>query len=161
MIVGEAPGRVEDEEGRPFVGAAGQLLNKLLSIAGLSRDTVYITNLVKCRPPDNRDPLPDEVEACLPYLRAQLFMVKPRVVVTLGRHSTREVLAMGGYRARGIGEVRGRAYRVRVGELETTVLPTYHPAAALYNPGLRGALEEDFVKLRNILNGKGIMDYMA
>jgi len=160
MLIGEAPGRVEDEEGRPFVGAAGRLLNELLSMAGLSRGEVYITNLVKCRPPNNRDPMPDEVESCRQYLVSQILIIKPRILVTLGRHSTREILSMSGRKVDNVGSVRGRVHRVRISDLEVVVLPTYHPAAALYNPRLRRIIEEDFARLGDMIKRGGIMDYL-
>ncbi|WP_069807229.1 type-4 uracil-DNA glycosylase [Vulcanisaeta thermophila] len=165
MIIGEAPGEKEDIEGRPFVGAAGQLLTKLLNSVGIRREDVYITNVVKCRPPGNRDPEPDEIEACRPYLVTQILMIKPQVILCLGRHSAREVLKMAGYPERSvqnITSIRGRVFNVRIGNLNIKVLPTYHPAAALYNPKLRAVLEEDFRKLKEALSqggGGGPMDF--
>jgi len=148
MLIGEAPGRHEDAQGRPFVGAAGKLLTELLEMIGLRRSNVYITNLLKCRPPGNRDPLPDEVEACSPYLDRQVELIRPRVIVTLGRHSTKYVLERGGLRVRGISQVRGRVFSLELNGLVVRVVPTYHPAAALYNPKVRGILERDFEVVR-------------
>lgn len=148
MLIGEAPGRHEDAQGRPFVGAAGKLLTELLEMIGLRRSDVYITNLLKCRPPGNRDPLPDEVEACSPYLDRQVELIRPRVIVTLGRHSTKYVLERGGLRVRGISQVRGRVFSLELNGLAVRVVPTYHPAAALYNPKVRGILERDFEVVR-------------
>jgi len=168
MLIGEAPGETEDEEGRPFVGAAGQLLTKLLSNVGIRREDVYITNIVKCRPPNNRDPEPDEIEACKPYLVTQILMIKPQIIVCLGRHSAREVLMMAGYPERSvssISSIRGKVFNVKIGDVNAKVLPTYHPAAALYNPRLRSIIEDDLRKVKELLNnlgrsGGGILDYI-
>jgi len=153
FLVGEAPGRNEDLEGRPFVGAAGRLLDKLLGLAGLERSSVFITNVVKCRPPGNRDPRPEEIAACSPYLDRQLAVIEPEIVVALGRHSASYLLGKAGVRARSIMKVRGRIYRVRICGLEVEVFPTLHPAAALYNPKMLSILERDFYHLREILGG--------
>lgn len=147
MFIGEAPGANEDRQGRPFVGAAGQLLTELLRKAGLSRDEVYITNVVKCRPPGNRDPRPDEIAACSPYLDAQIKIIKPRIIVTLGRHSTKYLLRKGGVNISGITRVRGKTFKIEIEGIPVTVVPTYHPAAALYNPRLKTILEKDFIEL--------------
>lgn len=158
MIIGEAPGEKEDIEGRPFVGAAGQLLTKLLNDVGINRNDVFITNVVKCRPPENRDPEPDEIEACKPYLVTQILMIKPYVILCLGRHSAREILKMAGYpekSVQNITSIRGRIFNVKIGGLSIKVLPTYHPAAALYNPKLRSILQEDFKKLKELLTQEG------
>ncbi len=138
VFIGEAPGFYEDRSGRPFVGAAGRLLNQLLERAGLRRDQVFITNLVKCRPPGNRDPRPEEVEACRPYLEAQLALLQPQVIVTLGRFAMAHFLPQ----AR-ISRVHGRVFRVE----PYWVVPMYHPAAALYREPLRPVLERDFEQL--------------
>lgn len=127
MFVGEGPGFHEDQRGVPFVGAAGQLLDRMLGAIGLARDDVYIANVVKCRPPGNRDPLPDEIEACAPWLREQFELIAPRVVVTLGNFATRTVLG----RQVSITRVRGQRFDVD----GRTVLPTYHPAAILRGGG--------------------------
>ncbi len=146
MLIGEAPGEVEDETGRPFVGAAGKLLNSLLQDIGVDRSSLYITNVVKCRPPNNRDPTDEEINACKPYLIRQIAVVRPRRIVTLGRHSTRVILGLGGLRVSEISRVRGRVFKVAIAGVEVEVYPTYHPAAALYNPSLRGVLKEDLAK---------------
>ncbi len=151
VFVGEAPGRNEDIQGRPFVGAAGKLLNTLLEERGLRREDVYITNIVKCRPPGNRDPKDDEVAACIPYLDEQLMAIRPRLVVMLGRHSTRHLLRRYlGVKAEGIMSVRGRVYRGRAPWGEAVFFPTLHPAAALYNPRLRAVLERDFDEIARL-----------
>lgn len=147
MFVGEGPGFHEDRQGIPFVGAAGQLLNQLLSEIGLDRRDVYITNVVLCRPPGNRDPLPDEIDLCQPYLREQLDLVDPKVVVTLGNFATRVILD----RPVSISRVRGQReiWNGRV------VIPTYHPAAVLRGGGdasrTMGAVREDFASIKAAL----------
>lgn len=145
MFVGEAPGFHENEQGRPFVGAAGQLLEELLAMIGLERSDVYITNVVKCRPPGNRDPEPQEVEACRPYLERQIELISPRIIVTLGRHSMATLMG----KAEPISRAHGRPRRVR-GRL---IYPMYHPAAALRQPSLRKVLEEDMLRLPTLLQG--------
>jgi DNA polymerase len=142
LMVGEGPGSHENQQGRPFVGPAGQFLTELLGVAGLKRADVFITNIVKCRPPGNRDPLPEEVEACSGYLARQIASLKPRVVVTLGRHSLARFLP-----GQPISRVHGQPRRVG----STTVFPMYHPAAALHQPSLRKTLLDDMAKLPAIL----------
>jgi len=162
MLIGEAPGEVEDETGRPFVGAAGKLLNSLLQDIGVDRSSLYITNVVKCRPPNNRDPTDEEINACKPYLIRQIAVVRPRRIVTLGRHSTRVILGLGGLRVSEISRVRGRVFRVTIAGVEVEVYPTYHPAAALYNPSLKGVLKEDLARAIRA-GGSGpasILDYL-
>lgn len=151
MFIGEAPGYWEDVKGRPFVGAAGKLLDELLSNNGLKRGDVYLGNVVKHRPPENRDPRQDEIEACAPYLDRQIQVIKPRIIVTLGRHSTRHILSKANIEVRGITEVRGRIYVERLLDHPVTIIPTFHPAAALYNPKYRSALEEDFQNIKSEL----------
>lgn len=143
MFVGEAPGFYEDKQGEPFVGAAGKLLNELLESAGLSRSEIYIANVIKCRPPNNRDPEPDEVETCKPFLLQQIEMIKPALVCSLGNWATQTLLD----RKVGITKVRGQVIR-----LEKFVLfPLLHPAAALHQGNLREPLIEDFKKLKTYL----------
>jgi len=145
MFIGEAPGHWEDMKGRPFVGAAGNLLNEMLSRTGLSRSEVYIANLLKCRPPENRDPLPMEVETCTPFLDRQIEIIKPKFIVTLGRHSTLYILSKAGFEAvEGITKLRGKVYEVCLFGFKIVVIPMYHPAAALYNIKFRDELEDDF-----------------
>ncbi len=143
MLVGEAPGFHEDRMGEPFVGAAGQLLTRLLAEAGLPRTEVYIANVLKCRPPGNRDPLPEEVEACLPYLKEQVELVNPRVLVALGVHAARALLG----RPVSISRVRGQ----RLEALGRALVPTYHPAAALRGTGAAEAIGEDLRLARGLL----------
>ena len=144
MVVGEAPGFNEDVQGLPFVGAAGKLLDKLLERIGLGRDSVYITNVLKCRPPQNRDPMPNEAEACLPYLRAQYKLVQPKAVLILGRHALERMLPGVG----SISRVHGQIF-MRGG---VAFMPVYHPAAALHNGSLVRDLEQDFDKVRGYLD---------
>jgi uracil-DNA glycosylase family 4 len=134
MLVGEAPGASEDKQGRPWVGRAGRLLDDLLAAAGLQRDDVYITNVVKARPPNNRDPRADEVAHCMPWLEAELALIQPRVIVPLGRHALAHFSD-----AAKISEVHG----TEVTERGRRLFPLYHPAAALHNQALRATLFED------------------
>ena len=138
MFIGEGPGLNEDQEGLPFVGRAGKLLDELLSLVPLRRTDVYITNVVKCRPPNNRDPLPEEVRACWPYLEAQISLLKPNVIATLGRHAMNRFLT----NAR-IADEHGRATVWR----DIIVFPLYHPAAALRSTKLRRTLEDDMRRI--------------
>jgi len=143
MFIGEGPGFYENEQGRPFVGQAGKLLDDLLAQIGLKRQDVFITNVVKCRPPGNRDPLPDELDACNDYLDRQIEAISPRVIVTLGRYSMAKFMPFAK-----ISDVHGQAAWVK-GRL---VVPMYHPAAALHQPSLRPALEKDFTGLPEFIN---------
>lgn len=146
VFIGEAPGKNEDLQGLPFVGAAGKFLNEMLATANMDRNDVYITNIVKYRPPGNRDPLPEEKKAFWPYLVRQLQIIKPKVVVTLGRHSM-EYFLPGMY----ISQIHGQPKRVQFGEEKIVIVPLYHPAAALYNGGLRQTLIDDFVRMPEII----------
>lgn len=142
VFIGEAPGKNEDEQGLPFVGAAGRFLEEMLNGIGLKRSDVYITNIVKYRPPDNRDPYPDEKAAFLPYLRSQLEVIKPKLVVTLGRHSMDSLLP-----GLQISKVHGQPKRYK-GQV---YLPMFHPAAALYNGAMRQTLTDDFALIPRVL----------
>ncbi len=144
MAVGEAPGEREDREGRPFVGAAGQLLTRLLEGIGLSRQDIFITNVLKSRPPGNRDPLPEEVAACAPFLDAQVEIIRPQAILLLGRHALQRLIPG----APGISRCHGQVLRVG----ERSYFPCYHPAAALYNSQLLEVLERDFQALRRHLD---------
>jgi len=147
VLIGEAPGKNEDETGLPFVGAAGKFLNEMLADAGMDRKDVYITNIVKYRPPQNRDPSPAEKEAFWPYLVRQLDIIQPKVVVTLGRHSMEYFLP-----DQKISVIHGQPKRISFGEGKLVIVPLYHPAAALYNGSMRTTLVEDFIKLPKIIN---------
>ncbi len=142
VLIGEAPGKNEDLQGIPFVGAAGKFLNEMLAMIGLTRGDIYITNIVKYRPPNNRDPLPEEKAAFLPFLKKQLEAIKPKLIVTLGRHSMNSLLP--GLR---ISEVHGQPKRMN----EQVYLPLFHPAAALYNGAMRQTLIDDFARIPLIL----------
>jgi uracil-DNA glycosylase len=147
MFVGEGPGFHEDKQGEPFVGAAGKLLTELLGQIGLTRADVYIANVVKCRPPDNRDPLPEEIEACSPHLMEQIAIIRPRVVCTLGRFATKLLADT----ELSMTAVHGRAKAREIAGVDLIVFPVFHPAAALYTPANRQVLEQDFAKLRHLL----------
>lgn len=148
LFVGEGPGFNEDKRGEPFVGAAGQLLNELLASIGLRREDVYIANVVKCRPPGNRDPLDEEIQACTPHLARQVQAIRPRVICTLGRFATRLL----GDTEASMTTVHGRAKETEVFGMPCVVFPIFHPAAALYTPANRTMLEQDFLRLRRLLD---------
>lgn len=143
VFIGEAPGKNEDLQGLPFVGAAGRFLDEMLQAAGLKRKDVYITNIVKYRPPNNRDPYPNEKAEFLPFLRKQLEVIKPKLVVTLGRHSMESLLPKG----LSISQCHGQPKRYN----GLVYLPLFHPAAALYNGGMRQTLMDDFARIPRIL----------
>lgn len=146
MFVGEAPGRNEDLQGEPFVGAAGKLLDELLAEIGISRGEVYIANVLKCRPPGNRDPRPAEIDACKGYLREQIRMISPEVVVTLGNFATKLLLRT----ETGITRLRGHTYEWWLG---TILIPTFHPAAALRGGDrVKNQMREDFAAVRSVLD---------
>lgn len=144
MFVGEAPGFNEDQKGEPFVGAAGKLLNDLLQSANLSRNQIYIANVIKCRPPNNRDPEPDEVETCKPFLLQQIQMIRPKLVCTLGNWATQTLLE----RKVGITKVKAQAFYMK----DFVIFPLLHPAAALHQGNLLDTLKEDFKKLKDFLD---------
>ncbi|PJA86954.1 MAG: uracil-DNA glycosylase [Candidatus Moranbacteria bacterium CG_4_9_14_3_um_filter_42_9] len=147
MFIGEGPGKKEDELGRPFVGAAGKFLDEMLAIIKLKREQVYIANVVKCRPPGNRDPLPEEVAECWPWLVEQIKIIDPKLIVTLGRHSMERFLPN-----QKISEVHGKAMRREIPEIGKRVFYTlYHPAAALYNGSMREVLIKDFRRILRVL----------
>lgn len=146
VFIGEAPGKNEDLQGKPFVGAAGKFLNEMLAQAGMDRSDVYITNIVKYRPPNNRDPLPEEKAAFWPYLLKQLQIIQPKVVITLGRHSMEYFLP-----GMKIGQIHGEPKRIAFGDHKIVIMPLFHPAAALYNGGLRQTLIDDFLKVPEVI----------
>jgi uracil-DNA glycosylase len=146
VFIGEAPGKNEDEQGLPFVGAAGKFLNEMLAQAGLQRSDVYITNIVKYRPPNNRDPFPEEKKAFWPYLLKQLQIIQPKVVITLGRHSMEYFLP-----DMKISQIHGQPKRIRFGDDKLVIVPLYHPAAALYNGSMRQTLIDDFLLVPKII----------
>ncbi|MDP6070081.1 MAG: uracil-DNA glycosylase [SAR202 cluster bacterium] len=142
MFIGEGPGRYEDRDGRPFVGPAGHLLDEMLAAIGLKRHDVYIANMLKCRPPRNRDPLPSELDSCTPYLDRQIEIISPSVIVCLGRFSFSNF-----FPNETISKARGRPRRWR----DIVVFPMYHPAAALHNPKLKPAIQKDFESLPGLI----------
>ncbi len=142
VFIGEAPGKNEDEQGLPFVGAAGKFLNEMLESVHLQRSDVYITNIVKYRPPSNRDPLPEEKKAFWPFLTRQLGVIKPKVIVTLGRHSMEYFLP-----GMKISQIHGEPKRIQFGDTKVVIVPLFHPAAALYNGSMRQTLMDDFSRL--------------
>jgi uracil-DNA glycosylase len=152
MFVGEAPGFHEDKQGVPFVGQAGKLLDKLLGGIGLERSEVYIANVLKCRPPGNRDPQPDEIESCEPHLFRQIELIQPRVVATLGNFATK--LLSG--KPTGITRVHGQEQEVTLGGNHVLLYPLYHPAAALYTPAMLNVLQEDFRRIPDLLGREEI-----
>ncbi len=169
LLLGEAPGRREDELGRPFVGVAGKLLDNLLSSINLSRSDVFITNVVKCRPPNNRDPKEDEIIACSKHTVNILRLVRPKVIVTLGNYAGKFIFEYLTKRKwLGISKNRGKIYKLNIEHLGAVlVIPTYHPAAALYNPKLRGYLDNDFKLILNAIKsskelrkGTTLLDFM-
>ncbi|MDR1013465.1 MAG: uracil-DNA glycosylase [Coriobacteriales bacterium] len=143
MFIGEAPGKNEDLGAEPFIGAAGQYLNSLLALAGLKREEIYIANVLKCRPPENRDPRPEEIEACTPYLRAQVRSIAPEILVTLGNFATRFILKTD----RGITGLRGQVHITG----RFSVLPIFHPAAAIYDRSKEPVMENDFRLLGRLI----------
>ncbi len=153
LFIGEAPGKHEDLQGKPFVGASGKFLDEMLASVGMKREDIYITNIVKYRPPNNRDPLPEEKKAFLPYLQEQLEIIQPKVIVTLGRHSGGAFLP-----DLHISQDHGKPKRIKLQfhddktkSFAVVILPLYHPAAALYNGGMRETLLEDFALIPTIL----------
>jgi uracil-DNA glycosylase family 4 len=147
VFIGEAPGKKEDAEGRPFIGAAGKFLAEMLASINMRREDIYITNVVKYRPPDNRDPLPEEKEACRPWLTEELLAIKPKLIVFLGRHAMSNF-----FPDEKISAVHGTVLKKNIPGFPTEYfLPLYHPAAALYNGGLRQALLTDFKKISLVL----------
>jgi len=155
MFVGEAPGYHEDQQGRPFVGAAGKLLEELLGAIGLTREQVFIANVLKSRPPNNRDPQPGEIEACQPYLWRQIALIEPRVICTLGNFATK---LLSGDPITGITKVHGKPQRRELGGHAVTLYPIFHPAAALYTPAMLTTLREDFARLPALLADESVAE---
>lgn len=146
VFIGEAPGKNEDLKGEPFVGAAGKFLDEMLGLVGLKRENVYITNIVKYRPPNNRDPLPDEKRAFWPYLLQEIHVIKPKIIATLGRHSMEYFLP-----SMKISSIHGQPKRIGIGSDKVIILPLFHPAAALYNSSMRETLVSDFEAVPKII----------
>ncbi|MFZ2299891.1 MAG: uracil-DNA glycosylase [Candidatus Moraniibacteriota bacterium] len=147
LFIGEAPGKNEDLQGRPFVGAAGKFLNEMLASIGLGREDIYITNVIKYRPPENRDPSPEEIAACSEWLHEQIGIIRPKIIVTLGRHALEHFIP-----DKKISEAHGHVFRKTFPDIGTQILfALYHPAAALYNGGMRETLKRDFQKILKVL----------
>ena len=146
VFIGEAPGKNEDVQGLPFVGAAGKFLDEMLASVDMNRSDIYITNIVKYRPPNNRDPLPEEKKAFWPYLVKQLQIIQPKIIITLGRHSMENFLP-----GMFISKIHGEPKRVQFGDKKVVIVPLYHPAAALYNGSMRSVLLEDFGRIPAII----------
>jgi len=145
MFVGEAPGQQEDQQGQPFVGKAGRLLDIMIAALGMQRQDVYVTNVLKCRPPNNRDPLHQEVEKCEYYLQSQLYAISPKIIITLGRISSQTLLRT----SKSLGKIRGQVYRY--GKLNTPLIPTYHPAYLLRSPEKKSRSWEDLWLAKSIV----------
>ena len=156
MFIGEAPGQSEDIKGKPFVGAAGKFLETLLSEIGLSRNDVFICNIVKCRPPRNREPMPNEIQACTPYLDKQIKIIKPKFIVTLGNYSTAYIFSKANLAFNGITQARGKFFQATILDMQIGIFPTFHPAAALYSAKYKEMLQRDFQLLKNKLVGHAI-----
>jgi DNA polymerase len=148
MFIGEAPGYWEDSKGKPFVGEAGRLLDTLLEEANLLRDSVFITNIVKCRPPNNREPSTEEIRTCSPYLDRQIRVIKPKIIIALGNHSTLYIFDKVGLPFDGITQVHGKVFEASISKIQTTIFPTFHPASALYHPRYKNLLLQDFRVLK-------------
>ena len=154
MLVGEAPGANEDRQGIPFCGAAGRILDELLVSAGLAREDVYITNILKCRPPNNRDPESEEIKSCTPYLDRQIEIVKPQVLCCLGNFAARYIMSKYGFakEVAGITKIHGRVFSYHSIFDSLKIIPFYHPAAATYNVNLKSILVKDFKILKEVLS---------
>ena len=146
MFIGEAPGKKEDETGRPFIGAAGKFLDEMLTSAGMRREDVFITSILKYRPPNNRDPKPEEKAEFLPYLLRQIDVIQPKIIAPLGRHGMEFFLP--GVK---IGQIHGQPQKMTLEGRELTIMPLFHPAAALYNGRLRQTLIDDFLKVPELI----------
>ena len=151
MFIGEAPGRNEDLKGLPFVGAAGKILDELLQSIDLKRNDVYIANILKCRPPGNRDPKNEEIKACTPYLDRQIEIIHPKIISTLGNFASKYIMESFGITAGSISKIHGKVFAVSTLMVQARVIPLYHPAAAVYNPNLKGILIKDFKILDELL----------
>lgn len=151
IFIGEAPGFNEDKTGHPFCGEAGKILNELLSSAGIKREDIYITNILKCRPPQNRDPKKEEIEACVPYLERQIKIIEPEVICTLGNYSTAYIFEKYGLKDRiqGISKIHGKIFEVKSLFQNIKIIPLYHPAVATYNPNMKEILKKDFQILKD------------
>ncbi|MDI6826463.1 MAG: type-4 uracil-DNA glycosylase [Candidatus Aenigmarchaeota archaeon] len=151
MLCGEAPGYWEDQKGRPFVGNAGKFLDELLSIAGLKREEVFIANILKCRPPGNREPRPEEIELCTSFLNKQIKIIKPRIICTLGNYATSYILEKYGFKSDSMGKIHGKVFRVSNLSTQLKIIPMYHPATALYKPYMKEVIKRDWKLIKEEL----------
>jgi uracil-DNA glycosylase len=162
LFIGEAPGRNEDEQGEPFVGAAGKNLNKLLEKVGLSPNEIYIANILKCRPPENRDPFPEEIKAHTPWLLKQIEEIKPKIVCSLGNYATKFFLAKTNVKEMpkqpGITQVHGKPLNIEINNLKIKLIPLFHPAAIIYNQSLKTEWEKDIEIVKKEISQKTIWD---
>jgi len=156
MFIGEAPGYWEDVKGKPFVGDAGKFLDTLLSEIGFSREGVFIGNVLKCRPPRNREPQPNEIQTCTPYLDRQIKAIQPKFIVTLGNHSTAYIFSRANLPFNSITQAHGKFHEASILDMQVTIFPTFHPAAALYHPRYKQQINADFKQLKQELQKRGI-----
>ncbi|MBU1137145.1 uracil-DNA glycosylase [Patescibacteria group bacterium] len=156
VFVGEAPGQNEDKTGRPFCGQAGGILDELLASIGQPRENVYICNILKCRPPQNRNPLENEIKACTPYLEGQIEAIKPKVIAALGNYSMAFILKKYGLedKIEGISKIHGKVFKVGESFGEIRIIPLYHPAVAVYNANMKETLKKDFLIIKNFLDNE-------
>lgn len=159
MFVGEAPGYWEDVKGKPFVGAAGKFLDTLLASVGFLRNDVFIGNVLKCRPPGNREPMPNEIQTCTPYLDRQIRIIQPKFIVTLGNYSTAYIFSKANMPFSSITQVHGKTYEASVLGISMIIFPTFHPAAALYSAKYKEELTNDFQKLKSELTKRGLIKF--
>ena len=152
FFIGEAPGRNEDIQGEPFVGKAGKILDELLASINIKRDEVYISNILKCRPPNNRDPFKHEIQQCKPFLDKQLEVIKPKLIIPLGNFATSYILEKNGFKHENIGQVHGKLFTTHTIYGETKIIPMYHPAVAVYNPNYKKLLLKDMASLKKTLS---------
>ena len=154
MFIGEAPGYHEDMQGVPFVGRAGKVFDELLQSIELKREEVYVCNILKCRPPDNRNPFDSEIKACTPYLDRQITTIKPKVIGTLGNFATSYILKKFGLEVEKIGKIHGKTFHIKNLLFDAKIIPVYHPAAATYNPNMKSVLMDDFKIIGSHLSKK-------
>ncbi|MGQ9545419.1 MAG: type-4 uracil-DNA glycosylase [Candidatus Bathycorpusculaceae bacterium] len=157
MLIGEAPGYWEDIKGKPFVGAAGKFLETLLAQLGFSRKNVFIANILKCRPPKNREPTQKEIQTCTPYLDRQIRAIQPKFIITLGYYSTAYILSKANIPFTSITQTHGKIYETSILDIPTAVFPTFHPAAALYSAKYKEQLTNDFQKIKDEFTKRGLI----
>lgn len=150
LVVGESPGYNEDKIGRAFVGEAGKILDQLLSLINLSRSQIYITNILKCHPPKNHNPNRQEIDSCIEYLRKQIKIIRPKIIITLGKYASKEVFVDFNLSFSRISELHGKIFEAETGSGKIKIIPLYHPAVACYHNEMLNVLKEDFIKLGNV-----------